>query len=764
MPRKILTRFGVNQLCWFMLIALLPLTIAGTVCYFFVKGQIKRDVVNELKLEARAIQHSIASIIGENLARIADFSSDGFIRDSTKTQALPGVDAETIRKNLNRHLEVNKRSLNPNIIEVFVVDTAGKVVASTSDGQIGKDVSEKQYFKQPFLHFEQTGPLFSKEEVPAEGVGEPDLVFSTLLTDKLLHTPIGVIANRVSIGVLLSTMMRNPNNPGEETKLGSHDHIYISNKDNFILAASDNSEGSHLRRSAGTPVIEKAFTENRTVIDTYKNPWGHRVLGVAVPVEETGWVILAERDYKAAFAPLGRIRNLFIILNSSAALMAFLVSFFVSKNVSTAVKKLKDGTETVARGDLDHKIELKRKDELKDLSLSFNTMTKKLKDYTEEKTRREEELRKFKFILDSAGEEFYLITSGGELAYANEAAASSLGYAMEEMLRLRAHDFDPIYNENKFHGQFKMLKERDIPPFETMHRTKSGKIIPKEVKAVYLKLGDKEYVCAFARDISERKRAEEELRKTQKQLFQAEKMSSLGTLASGIAHEVNNPLSYIMNNIELVKDYIGEIISVKAQRIDKEEFIPALEEMENCLEDAKVGTEQIRKIISAVYEFSHPGQDKLDYVDINKTIEGSLKVVWHELKRKAKITKDFSELPKILCYPHYLVQVFTNLFLNAANAIPESGEIRVKTYRQGQTICIEISDTGVGIPEENLKRIFDPFFTTKDVGKGTGLGLSIVYNLVTQAEGSIEAASAVGKGTTFKITLPLRTESDISPT
>ena len=645
MPSKILTRFGVNQLCWFMLIALLPLTIAGTVCYFFVKGQVKRDAINELELEARAIQGNIVYVLGENLARIVDFSSDGFIRDSTKTQALPGADAGAVRRDLNKHLEVNKRSLNPNILEVFVIDTTGRVVASTSDNRVGEDVSEKQYFKQPFLHFEQTGPLFSREEVPADNAGEPDLIFSTLLTDKLLHTPIGVIANRVSIDVLLNTMLPVPNTGDEEVEASVRDHIYIANKDNFILVASKNPGETHLRNLTGTYVVERAIAEGRVVIDTYKDLWGRRVLGVAVPVRETNWVILAERDYKTAFAPLGRIRNLFIILNSSAALMAFLVSFFVSRNMSTAVRKLRDGTEMVARGDLDHRIELKRKDELKDLSLSFNEMTKKLKDYTEERARRAEELRK-----------------------------------------------------------------------------------------------------------------------TQKQLFQAEKMSSLGTLASGIAHEVNNPLSYIMNNIELVKDYIGDIISTKEQVINEKGFLSTLEEMESCLKDAKAGTEQIRKTISAVYEFSHPGRDKLDYVDINKTIDDSLKVVWHELKYKARVTKDYAELPKILCYPHYLVQVFTNLFLNAASAILETGEIRIKTYHQGQTICIEISDTGVGIPEENLKRIFDPFFTTKDVGKGTGLGLSIVYNLITQAEGSIEVTSAVGKGTTFKITLPLRRESDVSST
>ncbi len=643
MPRKILTRFGVNQLCWFMLIALLPLTIAGTVCYFFVKGQIKRDVFTELQLEAWGIQGNIESILGENLARIEDFSSDGFIRDSVKTLSISYIDQEAVRAHLNRHLEVNKRSLDPDLTEVFIIDTTGKIIASTSESNIGNYVSEEPYFTQPFLHFEQTGPLFSRETIPAEGAREPGLVFSTLLTDKYIHTPIGIIANRVSIDVLLDSIVHNRSIFDDGEKFAEGDKIYILNTDGFILAASENPGSAYLEKTPGISVLERAFTEDRTIIDTYTNLWGRRVLGIAVPVEETGWVILAERDYKVAFAPLARIRNLFIILNSSSALMAFLVSFFVSRNMSTAIKKLKDGTETVASGNLDHKIELKRKDELKDLSLSFNTMTSRLKEYTEERVRKEEELRK-----------------------------------------------------------------------------------------------------------------------TQEQLFQAEKMSSLGTLSSGIAHEVNNPLSYVMNNIELMKDYIGDIVPIKKGQPDNKKDITTLKEMENCLEDAKAGTEQIRRIISAVYEFSHPGQDRLDYVDINKKIETALNVVWHELKNKVKITKDYADLPKVLGYPHHLVQVFTNLFVNAAYAIPDKGEIRIKTCQQGRTICIEISDTGVGIPEKDIKKIFDPFFTTKDVGKGTGLGLSIVYNLVTQAGGDIEVESAVGKGTTFKITLPLRTESDAS--
>lgn len=768
MPRKILTRFGVNQFRWFILIALLPLTIAGTACYFFVRGQIRQDVFNELQVEAWGIKNNIASILGENLARIVDFSSDGYIRDSARALLLPVEKADIVRQNLNRHLKVNKKSLDPDIVEVFIVGTTGKIVASTSSGQIGKDVSAKQYFIRPFLHFEQTGPVFSRETVPTDDVGEPDIVFSALLTDKHLHTPIGVIGNRISTDVLLNTVTSVPNVSGDKEKSANHSHIHILNKDRFILATSSGRADLHSKKAMDTSVIERAFAENRSVIDTYKNPSGHWVLGVAVPVKETGWVILAERDYDIAFAPLARIRNLFIILNCSTALMAFLVAFFVSRNLSADIRKLKDGTETVARGDLDHKIELKRKDELKDLSLSFNTMTGRLKEYTEQVARRGEEVleseKKYRTLVENLPQKIFYKDKNSVYVSCNDNYARDLKIKPDEIVGKTDYEFYPKELAEKYRADDKrIMASGETEDIEEKYVRDGKECIVYTVKTpVRNEKGVTIGILGIFWDITRRKRMEEELKRTQKQLFQAEKKSSLGTLASGIAHEVNNPLSYTINNIELIKDYIGDITSVEGERLDKEKLFHTLEEIQKCLDDTRAGTEQIRRIISAVYEFSHPGHDRLDYIDINATIEVALNVVWHEIKQKAKVIKDYGELPKILCYPQYLIQVFTNLFLNAVHAIPESGEIHVKTYRQGERVCVEISDTGVGIPEEDLKRIFDPFFTTKEVGKGTGLGLSIVYNLVTKAEGNIEVTSGVGEGTTFKITLPLRTKSDTS--
>ncbi len=157
----------------------------------------------------------------------------------------------------------------------------------------------------------------------------------------------------------------------------------------------------------------------------------------------------------------------------------------------------------------------------------------------------------------------------------------------------------------------------------------------------------------------------------------------------------------------------------------------------------------------ALKDFAHPSENEMCVANINEGIKSTLNVVWNELKYKAVVTKNYGELPLVECYPQQLNQVFMNILVNAAQAIEKQGEIRISTRDIGNCIEIKISDTGVGIPEENLSKIFDPFFTTKDVGKGTGLGMNVAYNIIQKHKGTIDVDSAVGVGTTFTIRIPV---------
>jgi signal transduction histidine kinase len=168
------------------------------------------------------------------------------------------------------------------------------------------------------------------------------------------------------------------------------------------------------------------------------------------------------------------------------------------------------------------------------------------------------------------------------------------------------------------------------------------------------------------------------------------------------------------------------------------------------------GLHRVKKIVSALREFSHADQDEPASADLNEGLESTINIVWNELKYKVTLHREYGDLPKVNCYPHQLNQVFMNLLVNAAHAIPDKGDIWVKTWADHDRVYVDVRDTGAGIPEANLSKIFDPFFTTKPVGQGTGLGLSIVYGIVERHGGTIHAESRVGEGTTFHLSFPLQ--------
>jgi two-component system, NtrC family, sensor kinase len=276
------------------------------------------------------------------------------------------------------------------------------------------------------------------------------------------------------------------------------------------------------------------------------------------------------------------------------------------------------------------------------------------------------------------------------------------------------------------------------------------------------------------------------LKTTQSQILQAEKMASIGQLAAGVAHEINNPIGFVSSNLDALNDYMNDFDKLlqhyqKLEKILKESDQQNLsneikkqiqtisdyeEEIEidylkddipELLKDCKEGTGRVGKIVGDLKSFAHPGNDEQMLVDINKGLESTLNVVNNEIKYKATVTKNLGEIPLVEGYPQKLNQVFMNILINAAQAIKEKGEIKIQTKKEAKFVVISISDNGCGIEKENLSKIFDPFFTTKEIGKGTGLGMNITYNIIQEHKGNIIVKSRVGKGTTFTITLPGKT-------
>jgi signal transduction histidine kinase len=252
----------------------------------------------------------------------------------------------------------------------------------------------------------------------------------------------------------------------------------------------------------------------------------------------------------------------------------------------------------------------------------------------------------------------------------------------------------------------------------------------------------------------------QELKETQQQLIIKEKMASLGNLVAGVAHEINNPIGAIHSSSDLVHRSIEKITTIINQFKSREDLNnnPQFEKsVQNINRNNRIILEASRRvayIVKSLKTFARLDEASYKKVNIQEGLDSTLELLYHEYKNKVKIVKEYGEIPEIYCYANELNQVFMNLISNAVEAISSEGVITIRTYCDEENIIVEISDTGGGIPQENLTKIFDPGFTTKGVGVGTGLGLSISHNIIKKHNGRLQVKSEVGKGTTFTVNLP----------
>ncbi|HEY8907206.1 MAG TPA: ATP-binding protein [Rhodoferax sp.] len=301
--------------------------------------------------------------------------------------------------------------------------------------------------------------------------------------------------------------------------------------------------------------------------------------------------------------------------------------------------------------------------------------------------------------------------------------------------------------------------------------------IAQMARAVDLFLEDR-YQLAQANKALETERAAQDalirtLAQTQSQLLQSEKLASIGQLAAGVAHEINNPIGFVNSNLSSLRHYMDDLLTLLGAyeagegelndasraalgKLKKNMDIAFLrEDMGSLLSESMDGMQRVRRIVQDLRDFSHVGESEMQWASLEQGLDSTLNVVGSELKLKADVVKEYAGIPEVECVPAQLNQVFMNLLLNAAHAIEGHGTITLRTGRGDDTVWVEVQDTGSGIRPENLGRIFDPFFTTKPVGRGTGLGLSISYGIVQQHGGQISVKSEWGSGSVFRVTLPI---------
>lgn len=271
--------------------------------------------------------------------------------------------------------------------------------------------------------------------------------------------------------------------------------------------------------------------------------------------------------------------------------------------------------------------------------------------------------------------------------------------------------------------------------------------------------------------------ANKNIKEAQTKLMQSEKMASVGLLAAGVAHEINNPMSFIISNIESLEEYSEQLLTlinhyqklIDENQNDKEGKLKEILELEEqfdinfiqddiptLIKDTKEGTIRVKDIVKGLKEFSHADQESpFSYCGLNECIENTLKVVNNEIKYHCEVKTDLQTLPNTYCAPGQIKQVILNIMINAGHAIKENGLIEVTSLVKGKNIEIHIKDNGCGISNKQMEKLFEPFYTTKPLGKGTGLGLAISYGIMEEHNGSIEVQSEEGKGSTFILSLPI---------
>jgi PAS domain S-box-containing protein len=379
-----------------------------------------------------------------------------------------------------------------------------------------------------------------------------------------------------------------------------------------------------------------------------------------------------------------------------------------------------------------------------------------------------------------------VVDDAGRVTTCNAPAAQILGRAVEAMLGEAVGDW---FRDDTGRGIITrtLAEGARFRSAESAVARPDGSVIPVGVSCAPISGPDgaRRGAVATFQDLSE-------IRQLRNQVLQTEKLASVGQLAAGVAHEINNPMGFIHANLFQMAEYVGDLrrmfglvqdllaavssggadaVREAARQVaefSEEADIPFLvSDLAKAIRESQEGSERIRHIVQDLRDFSRHDTGERTLADLNQCLDSTANIVWPMMKHIVVLEREYQELPAIPCHPMQLKQVFMNLLVNAYQAIEErvgnrgeTGRIRLQTERRGAEVIVSISDTGTVIAPEHLPRIFDPFFTTKKVGVGTGLGLSTSYNIVKRHGGSMGVESRLGAGTTFRLSLPVEGVGD----
>jgi len=796
----------------------LPIIVVAILTYQYAQDTIKNELLKEQSFIAGGIKNHILTILDSGEYSSQFFASDEFIRmNLEKLNNNPG-DKQAV-KEFSDYM-VYKTNLNRGFYETFILNPSGIVVTSSNENSIGRNEVDVDYFK-----YGKEGPYVNDVYID-KNTGEYSMAFAAPILKKNEEKLLGVLVirfnaeklNEITVGIKINTKV----DMGTFYRRGMTSEVYIVNKDGFMITESRFENNAILRQLIQSEPVVSVHSHGKEFVGVYKDYRGVNVIGAALYLKKMDWVLVVETDESEAYSTIYTFKNRVITMVGICIIGVIFVSLFVSRGIINPILMLVKGMKKVAGGDLDYRVETRLKDELGELTGSFNQMTCDIKDSREKllglKGALEERKEYLESVLRFANELIFTLDTRGNFTFVNP-KITDWGYDEDELIGI---PLISLFFDNKLKSDDHFI-HNDFPcrfEVEILDKQKNVRNVLLSTSPIRNKDGELISILGIASDITE-------LRRLEQKLVQSDRLASIGQLIAGIAHEINNPIGVIyLYSTESLKiferitnafkdissfsisehtQYLNKIIanldSEAAVRQEKDllekEMLCVIDDLKKYhnrlaetytvisknrsflreyLEGSVRESIRCKELISGLLDFSRQKEPKMDLSNVNNLIDNVLNIVEKQYRKEKidVIRKPGLNIPDIMMDSHQIEQVIINIANNAVFAMKEAaGDLQQRgDYRKGaltmgtqfhadkKSVEIFISDTGKGINKYDMSKIFDPFFTARKDGKGTGLGLSISYGIVKMHEGNIEVESEAGKGTTFRILLPVRTRKN----
>ena len=696
-------RIGTRIIIFSTLVLVLAILSTGLMIVRISAGVLRSNISQRNREIARRTASEISLYINDSLDQL--YSTSEIMATLADDPLLRNIILENLSMNLDKYRCI------------YLLDRQGNIITSSNLVMIDSH---------------QFDPIAAKEAV------EQDLYISAvkLSDDNLpyitIALPVKAMGEKISI-LAAELNIRDIWDIVDDISIGESGGAFLVSQHGLLIAHPDKTKV--LKLFDGNRIPSDLSESGTVILQEQRSKPG--LLMVYQPVESIDWIVGIQQPIKEAYLPVATVLWQSLLLIVIGIILSSIAGILLAAKVLKPLEKLLEGTLIVSDGELDHRVEIHTDDEIGRLTTAFNRMVERLKEQSRELQESEEEYR---LLTDNVSDVVFSLDNGGRLLFINQRIESITGLNRNEFIGKRFLDLLTAESRDKVREKFQTLfTEKEQSSCHLEVSLPAGHRDETNFEIMLVKFSDpsgKIRYYGVARDMTER-------RKLQEQLIQTEKLSSLGEIISGVAHELNNPLTSIIGLSELILMEPGLNSEVK-------------EELGEIRNEAK----RTSRIVQNFLTFSRKYRPEKTVCRINKIIESILEIRIYEIMvSHIKILKNLDpKLPLTMADPNQLRQVFLNIINNAIQAlqmVPKNRILSMSTKVRENKIEISFGNTGPVIPRDILAKIFDPFFTTKEVGKGTGLGLSVSHGIITEHGGSICVQSKDGEGTQFIIEIPL---------